>query len=268
MATFTDDFSGRPACILYLVVNETSTSIANNNSVVTWSLYVVGNNASFGLDFSSTYSVTINGVNYQGTWNYDFRSNNTRVLDGNTLTVAHNADGSKTISASGSATDNAGNLGSASTSGTLALDDFNFTPGAPTSFTASNVPGTGIVTNWAASFSYKTPVTYYLSYRSSTDGGSTWGAYSGESTTTNLTYTFAGLTRGLTYQLRIRAYNGFDNFSGYASNQPIVFVPAGGKRWNGSAWVSTATAKRWNGSAWTDLTIAKRWNGTTWVDLS
>jgi hypothetical protein len=47
-----------------------------------------------------------------------------------------------------------------------------------------------------------------------------------------------------------------------------VFVSGGGKRWNGSAWVATATAKRWNGSAWADLTIAKRWNGTAWVDLS
>jgi hypothetical protein len=269
MATFTDDFSGRPACILYLVVNEGSRNIVANTSVVSWSLYVVGNNASWGLDFSSTYSVSINGVPYSGNWNYDFRSNNTRVLDGNSLTVAHNANGSKTISASATATDNAGSLGSASTSGSLVLIDFDFTAGVPTSFTAVNVPGTGIVANWVASVSYKTPVTYYLSYRSSSDGGSTWGSWSAESSTTNLTYTYGGLTPGLTYQLRIRAYNGFDNYSAYAANQPTVFLTSGGKRWNGTNWALTsAEAKRWNGSAWITLTTTKRFDGTNWVNLS
>jgi len=271
MATFTDDFSGRPACILYLVVNESSTNIVANTSVVSWSLYVVGNNASWGLDFSSTYSVTINGVNYPGTWNYDFRSNNTRVLGGTSLTVAHNANGSKTISASATATDNAGSLGSASTSGSLVLTDFDFTAGVPTSFTAAGVPGvpTSIAASWVASVSYKTPVTYYLSYRSSSDGGSTWGAWSAESNTTNLTYTFSGLTGGLTYQLRIRAYNGFDNYSAYAANQPTVFLTTGGKVWNGVNWALTAThTKRWNGSAWVTLGTLKRFDGTNWVNLS
>jgi hypothetical protein len=269
VATFSGAFSGRPAVVLYLAVNETSTNIAANTSVVSWSLYIVGNNASFNLDPTSTYSISVNGVPYSGVWTYDFRSNNTPTLRSGTTTVTHDANGSKTISASSSATDVGGNLGSASNSGSLVLADFDFSAAAPTSFVANNVPGTGIVTSWVASVSYKSPVTYYLSYRSSSDGGVTWGSYSAESTTTNLTYTFAGLTPGLTYQLRIRAYNGFDSYSAYAANQPTVFLTAGGKRYTGTNWALTsAQAKRWTGSVWTTLTTAKRFDGTNWVNLS
>jgi hypothetical protein len=106
---------------------------------------------------------------------------------------------------------------------------------------------------------------YRVQYRTSTDN-STWGAWGSEQTFSGTTSTYSGLTAALYYQFRVYAVNEVGNSVG--TSTASVFVSGGGKRWNGSAWVATATAKRWNGSAWADLTIAKRWNGTAWVDLS
>jgi hypothetical protein len=106
---------------------------------------------------------------------------------------------------------------------------------------------------------------YRVQYRTSTDN-STWGAWGSEQTFSGTTSTYSGLTAALYYQFRVYAVNEVGNSVG--TSTASVFVSGGGKRWDGSAWVSTATAKRWNGSAWVDLTIAKRWNGTAWVDLS
>ena len=267
-------FSGRSNVSLHIDVSTQSTNIAANTSVVYIHVYLYLDNTSFqpyDLGQNSSWSATVDGQNYSGTYAYDFRgqpAGYVQTLLSTTKTITHTANGSKTISFSASSTA-ASPLGSASCSGSLVLTDFNFTAGVPGSFNASNVPGTGIVATWVASVSYKTPVTYYLSYRSSTDGGSTWGSWSSEVTTTNLTYTYGGLTPGLTYQLRIRAYNGFDNYSGYATNQPTVFLTAGGKRYTGTNWALTsAQAKRWTGSAWVSLTTTKRFDGTNWVNLS
>jgi hypothetical protein len=74
------------------------------------------------------------------------------------------------------------------------------------------------------------------------------------------------LTPALFYQFRVYAVNPAGNSAARTSSN--LFVSAGGKRWDGSAWVASTTSKRWNGSAWVDLTVAKRWSGSAWVDLS
>lgn len=78
--------------------------------------------------------------------------------------------------------------------------------------------------------------------------------------------TFSQLTPGATYKFATFAKNEMGDGAQIVSDS--VFIPAGGKRWNGTSWNPTSTAKRWNGTAWVDLSIAKRWNGTAWVDLS
>lgn len=80
------------------------------------------------------------------------------------------------------------------------------------------------------------------------------------------TYTYTNLDGALNYQFRVYATNAIGN-SAYTTSGSL-FVPAGGKRYNGSAFVDTTTAKRWDGSAWVEVTTAKRWSGSSWVDLS
>ena len=111
---------------------------------------------------------------------------------------------------------------------------------------------------------------------SPTDGGAPITAYTVEydsgsgygnaQTVTGGSYTYTNLVAGLTYTFRAYATNSTGNSAARVSS--ALFVPAGGKRWDGSAWNSTTTAKRWDGSAWVDLSTAKRWDGSAWVDLS
>jgi hypothetical protein len=131
--------------------------------------------------------------------------------------------------------------------------------GAPASITAVRTGRNVAVTAGNATGSGITG--YFVQY--STNAGSSWSA---AQAMTSQAYTYTSLTAGLTYLFRVYAAAPSGDTGKTVSGS--VFVPAGGKRWNGSAFVSTSTGKRWNGSAWIDLTIAKRWNGSNWIDLS
>jgi len=108
---------------------------------------------------------------------------------------------------------------------------------------------------------------YSVQYRTSSDGGSNWGSWGNTQTMTSLQYTYSLLPPALTYDFRVFSTNELGNSLTTSIAAPF-FVAAGGKRWNGTAFVATQTAKRWTGTAWIDLTVAKRWNGSSWVDLS
>lgn len=133
-------------------------------------------------------------------------------------------------------------------------------PSAPTSINLSRNARDVLVNFGGASSNGSTIINYMVKY--STNGGSTWA---GELTAYAGSVTFTNLTAGLTYTFAAYAYNAIGVG---ASLNAAVFVPAGGKRYDGSVWTSTATAKRYDGSAWQSLTTAKRYNGTAWVDLS
>lgn len=135
-------------------------------------------------------------------------------------------------------------------------------PSAPSSISATRTArDVVIIVGSSATNGGSTITGYYVQY--SSDAGSTWST---AQLLTGGTYTYVGLTAGLTYRFRSYATNAIGS-SDYATSTD-VFVPAGGKRFDGSGWNSTTIAKRYDGSAWVDLTIAKRYNGSTWVDLS
>lgn len=79
-------------------------------------------------------------------------------------------------------------------------------------------------------------------------------------------YTYTNLDPAETYTFRVYAVNSTGNSAPTVSGE--VFIPAGGKRWDGSAFVATSTVRRWDGSAWADVLTAKRWDGSAWIDLS
>ena len=269
MVAVSGAFSSYPSLLSYTVTaEEVGTDIANNRSLVRVKAYV-----NFSGSSASSYSVS--GSTSAGGWNYGYMSfsgaGQKEVYNSGDFYVGHNPDGTGSYNFSGSAT--SGGWGSASTgTGTLTLYNFDFTAGTPASMTATYTPGVGVGVSWAASTSYITPVTYYHSYRSSTDGGVNYGSWSSETSTTSLSANYNSLTPGLTYQFRVKAYNGQDNYSGYRESN-TVFLTAGGKRYFGpneiTDWALTAAqAKRWTGSAWTSLGNLKRWDGSSWVNLS
>jgi hypothetical protein len=133
-------------------------------------------------------------------------------------------------------------------------------PSAPASIALSRNARDVTVTLGASVINGSYGTTYYVKY--STDGGTT---YSTPVEYVAGGYTYTNLTAGLTYIFAGYAVNSV----GFSENTTdTLFVPAGGKRYDGSAWISTATAKRYDGSVWQSLTTAKRYNGSTWVDLS
>lgn len=134
-------------------------------------------------------------------------------------------------------------------------------PSAPASITLSRTARNVTVSVGASATNGGSPITgYFVQY--SSDGGST---FSTAQETTAGSFTFTNLTAGLTYTFRALATNNVGNSTTVSTS---IFVPAGGRRFDGTAWASTATAKRFDGSTFVDLSIAKRFNGTAWADLS
>lgn len=105
---------------------------------------------------------------------------------------------------------------------------------------------------------------YYLRWFAYVNGSPTWSTPVAVSA--GVPYTYVGLAPAITYYFQSWAHNYIGN--GDLIQSDGVFVPAGGKRWDGAAWQYATTAKRWDGTAWVDATIAKRWDGTAWVDLA
>jgi hypothetical protein len=135
-------------------------------------------------------------------------------------------------------------------------------PSAPASITPSTPSALSCtVTNGIAPENGAGISAYYV--QASPDNGATWLS---PQLMTNRSYTFNGLTPGATYKFRTYAVN--EMGAGSVALSASTFVPAGGRRWNGTAWIPNQIARRWNGTAWVELTKAKRWNGTAWVDLS
>jgi hypothetical protein len=144
-------------------------------------------------------------------------------------------------------------------------------PGVPTAPAALNYVKTGrnvtLTATASSSAGGGTISSYSVQFRTSSDGGTSWGSWGNTQTMTDLSYTYVLLEPALTYDFRVFSTNETGNSLTTSVAAPF-FVAAGGKRWNGTAFVPTQTAKRWSGTAWVDLTTAKRWNGTAWVDLS
>jgi hypothetical protein len=245
-----------------------NTNPSANTSTINWEIILIRNNfAVWNLNASQTsWSANIGGYTYSGTFAYDFRNySSLRIYGTTTGDIAHNADGSKSISVSASFS-GPGPLVSGSAGGTMPLQDFVLLPSAPPSVTAVASGGTVVVTSAQASTPGPPITGYFVSYASSNNGGATFGSWSAESTMTNRIFTY-NLTPGLTYKFRVRAQNS-DGYGPYTESSSL-FLAAGGKRFTGTNWALTVgAAKRWTGLAWTNITTAKRFDGTNWVNLS
>ena len=78
--------------------SQSSQSIANNNSVVSWNLQLIASGGSISSSASKSWSVTVNGSNYSGTNTVGVSNGKTKTLASGSTTIAHNADGTKSFS--------------------------------------------------------------------------------------------------------------------------------------------------------------------------
>ena len=135
-------------------------------------------------------------------------------------------------------------------------------PSAPASITTSRTARNVTVTITASPSNGGATISGYKVQYSS-DGGTTWSTAQDIS---SLSYTYTGLTPALTYTFRAYSTNSTGN-SAFATSYG-VFVPASGKRYDGTTWQSMTTAKRFDGTAWNDIATGARNDGTNWVYLS
>lgn len=157
--------------------------------------------------------------------------------------------------------------------GTQGAIDYDRKPAAPSTVSVTVNADKSVSVTSNAVTSLAGTATYYVGYRTSSDGGSNFGSWSSYTTIPSnartYTYTAGSLTYGLTYQFRMYASNSDGSSAATTSNSPsTVFLPAGGKRFDGSTWNPTGTAKRFDGTNWNTLTVAKRFDGTSWVDMT
>lgn len=121
MAVFSKVLSGGGGNYrLDLTVNQSSQSIPNNTSVVSWSLVIYKTAGSGYWSYNTaSWNVNIGGQTRSGTISgYDFRNYTSLTLGSGSVTISHNADGTKSISNSGYFS---GDIGSGTASGNLAL---------------------------------------------------------------------------------------------------------------------------------------------------
>ena len=130
MASWTQTFSVNNKYSLTLECSESSYSVANNNSVVSYKLTMATAANSFTgySDYRTTISISINGssvysYNASRDFNPTAKSSYSEVLKSGTVTVSHNSDGTKTCACAASVTVASGTYspGSASISQNLTL---------------------------------------------------------------------------------------------------------------------------------------------------
>ncbi len=106
---------------------QASQSVANNNTVVSWTLQLIaGSSGKISSTASKDWSVTVNGTKYSGTNTVGISNNSTKTLASGKTTIAHSADGTKSFSYSFSQefgiTFSGSSIGTVSGSGTGTLN--------------------------------------------------------------------------------------------------------------------------------------------------
>lgn len=230
----------------------------NNRTLIYWNAYFHFDGADAQLDNGNAY---LNGYRWQNggrVYNY---AGNFSVRDlhlaGGSFYVDHDANGNASLGVSGGITV----YGGVRSEGgyTWGLSNYDRKPTTPTSVGATvNADKTITVTVNGVSSPAGTP-TYYI--QTSQNGG----AFGNQQSSSSATFIVSGLLPGQNYQFRGWATN--SDGTGGTRDSATVFLPSGGKIFNGTSWVPTTIARRYDGTNWVDITTAKIYNGSSWVNL-
>lgn len=173
-----------------LTVSESSYSVANNTSSVSFSFQLSPIQTSWNWALwgdKISYSITINGTSYTGTIP-DYDGSSTVTLKSGSLTVAHNSDGTKSISYSFSVTDSTGQTytpGNASASGTMTLTTIPRATTPTVSATSVTMGSSITITMTPASTTFKHKIRYnFVNVTNSVVGLSIGDAFTATGTTT------------------------------------------------------------------------------------
>ena len=255
---------GAGSFTLRLETSETPNEAANT-SVVNYRITIFCNSGfAFNNDATTSWTVNIDSQTFTGNFAYNLSAGGFLILSQQSSTaIPHNADGSKSVTVRGRISGPGPLLSGDTGNQTEVLTDFSRPPLAPASCTVAVSGRNATVTSGNADVTNRPAIIRYEVERTNNDGV-TWSGTVNTMTAQQFTYT--SLDGGKNYKFRTRAVN--SDAAGAWTESALTFIPAGGRRWDGTDWVPTEIARRWDGSAWVDLTIARRWDGTAWVDLS
>lgn len=152
---------------LSLSVNETGTDVASNSSTISWSLTAyndsanhIYNNYTSGSS-APTWGVNVGGITGGGNFTYDVAAWGTIYIAGGSGTIAHNADGTKSISYSGEANGKNGSyFGAIYTSGSMNLSTIPRTSSFTLGSTSVAVGSNQTITVTKATSTYTDVLTY------------------------------------------------------------------------------------------------------------
>ena len=135
-------------------------------------------------------------------------------------------------------------------------------PSAPSTCTTSTVSGRELTVTSGSSLANGAAITGYRAQQSP-DNGVTWqnaaGTVGGSDLMTSQAITYSNLVGGATYKFRVFATN--EMGSGATTTSSSVFVPSGGKRYDGTTFVNASKANRRNetNTAWVPIATTKKY---------
>lgn len=202
MATFSVQLDGVRDYVLRLDVTPGTPNQSANTTPVSWALRVddVANWGSFG-SYSTAWSINV-GSGSSGSI-ASFPAGDFTIASG-TKTIAHNADGTKTLSVSGTWDSKHSNIGKGTASGSITLTRIPKVPATMSAPTLSAATVAGLTVAWSAPNNMGSGITGYdIQYSTASNfSGATTLAVTGSSRA------LTGLAPATTYYVRMRAKNG------------------------------------------------------------
>jgi len=236
--------------------------ITNNRSRVDYSFYIVDDANWYWASWGSalTYSLSLNG-SVVASGNLPDHMEKTTSITSGTINVPHNSDGTKTMAASFTISDTAGQTytpGNTSGSGSFVLTNIAREPNI-TTFTVNKRDDSSVVVNWGtdltcdyAWYRYKTGSGSYSSYTGVDVTDGTSGSFNISSLAANTTYTFQIKMRGKDSQLSTESST---------VNQTTYKTPT--QSLNDKS--ETSIIMNWSADATCDYLWYSKDNGTNWT---
>lgn len=244
---------------MYVVAEESW----NNQTLVRVAIGIFDNNGSYGGYGTGSWSIGFRGAQRAASSvSYDFSGGGPGWIWSGDYWVDHDASGRAYVDGWASFSGESP-VGSASASGGFWLSDYSRPPLAPGGAPSLSVTAGVVTVTSQAADGRGLAITDYT-FRTSTDNAN-WSSET--SLGTDQVGTFTASTRGITYYVQTRAFS--SEGGGAWSSSGSIFVPAGGRRGNGSGYGPTTIAKRRDPSgSFVDLQVAKKYTGSAWVDLT
>lgn len=205
---------------------------------------------------SATFNGYIAGQHVQSVQGYRRYSSGNNLIGTWDRWVGHDAAGGGSC---GYSVNSSASYGGSAGSGTgyAGMTNFDFTPTAPTTVTATMNPDKSVTVTthgstaiWGGVHEYQIEVTT-----------ANQQAWSGD-IRSGTAITWSGLQPGATYGFRARARSN-EGWGPWAESTP-VFVPSGGRRWDGNGFIPTQIFKRFDGNGFVTCQTVKRWDGNGW----